>query len=141
MKASRILRTAFAAFAAAGLVAGAATAQQPQQQMQQPQTQPAPDFPEEKLDAFAEVATEVNKVIFDWRGRIQQAENEEERQSLTDEANRDIAEKTEVLISDTPDISMQEYQQIAQAAGQDPQLRQELQQRVREKMEAEQPQQ
>lgn len=91
-------------------------------------------FSDEKLDAFAEAATEVNKVMFAWRGRMQQAKNQQEQQEMLQQANEEIV----TIVQDTANISMQEYQAIATAAGEDQSLADDLRARVRKKMQDEQ---
>jgi len=97
----------------------------------QAQQQAQHDYSEKKLEAFAAAATEVNKIMFAWRGRMQQAENQEEQQQMLQQANEEIV----AIVQETPNINMQEYQEIATAAGEDQALAEELRNRVREKME------
>jgi len=100
----------------------------------QAQQQAGQEYSEQKLDAFAAAATEVNKVMFAWRGRMQQAENQEEQQAMLQQANEEIV----TIVQNTPHITMQEYQAIATAAGEDQSLADDLRERVRVKMESEQ---
>jgi len=100
----------------------------------QTQQQAGQEYSEQKLDAFAAAATEVNKVMFAWRGRMQQAENQEEQQAMLQQANEEIV----TIVQNTPHITMQEYQAIATAAGEDQSLADDLRERVRVKMESEQ---
>ena len=100
----------------------------------QAQEQAGQEYSEQKLDAFAAAATEVNKIMFAWRGRMQQAENEQEQQEMLQQANEEVV----AIVQETPNITMQEYQEIATAAGEDQTLADDLRERVRAKMESEQ---
>jgi len=131
MKMSTIVLTLATALAAI-LAAAHAPAQQPGSDTQQ--AQPAADYSDAKLDAFAEAASEVNRIMFAWRGRMQQASGEQEQQEMLQQANQEI----QTAVQETPNISMEEYQEIATAAGQNPELAETLRERVRAHMEAEQ---
>ena len=86
--------------------------QQPQQEMQQT------EFTEDQLESFVDAAVTVNDLIESWRPRITAAESEEQAAQLREQANEELAE----AIEETEGMSLEEYQQIGQAAQADPEL-------------------
>lgn len=86
--------------------------QQPQQEMQQT------EFTEDQLESFVDAAVAVNDLIESWRPRITAAESEEQAAQLREEANEELAE----AIEQTEGMSLEEYQEIGQAAQADPEL-------------------
>jgi len=104
--------------------------QQRGQQQQQQQPAPEPDFSEKKLDAFAEAAVEVNDVMLEWREKMQQAEDQSAQQEMLQKANEEIA----AIVEETPNITFEEYQEIAQVAGQNQEFAKKMRTRVEEKM-------
>ena len=85
---------------------------QPQQEMQQT------EFTEDQLESFVDAAVAVNDLIESWRPRITAAESEEQAAQLREEANEELAE----AIEQTEGMSLEEYQEIGQAAQADPEL-------------------
>lgn len=88
----------------------------------------AETYSDEKLESFAMAAVEVGKIRNDYVGRIQQAESEEERQQLAEEATGEMMQAVE----GTPGITADEYNAIIQAAQND----QELTDRIRQQIES-----
>jgi hypothetical protein len=110
---------------------GAQQGQSGQQQTQQ--SAPTPDFSEQKLDAFASAAVKVSEVRRAWAPKIRQAQQGGEKQKAQDLAKQATGEMR-TTIEKTEDISVKEYQQIAQAAQRDEQLAQKLSGIVQQKM-------
>jgi hypothetical protein len=97
--------TALAAALALG-VSGAALAQT------------APEFPQEKLEAFAEAALSIQEIRTEASTQLQQAETPDEQRALMDDANARMTAEVE----DNPAITIDEYNEIVVAAQQDPEL-------------------
>ena len=115
----RIVRTSRAlasALAMALLIGSAAPGVQAQQQ-QQPATPPATSFPQEKIEAFADAAVELQRVQDDFNAQLQTAQDEAEIGRLQEEAQQEAAQAIE-----DKGLSTDEYGAIAQAANQDPSL-------------------
>ena len=115
----RIVRTSMAlisALAMALLIGSAAPGVQAQQQ-QQPATPPATPFPQEKIEAFADAAVELQRVQDDFNAQLQTAQDEAEIGRLQEEAQQEAAQAIE-----GKGLSTDEYGAIAQAANQDPSL-------------------
>lgn len=74
-----------------------------------------------KLQAFVTAAMKVNTLIEQWTPKIQAAAPDQQAQ-LKQTANAELLN----AIQTTPDMSPQEYQQIAQAAQGDPALQQRI---------------
>jgi predicted membrane metal-binding protein len=107
--------------AAPALAQNATTGQSGQQSGQQ-QT---PSYSEQKLQSFANAATKISAVVREYRPQLRQAQqdgNRQQFQKLQQEAKKAMDEK----IAATDGISSKEYQEIAQAAQQDKQLRQKV---------------
>lgn len=117
-----------AAIAALGLVLGAAavtpaSADQPAG-MQLAQA----SYGDEKLQAFASAAVQIRQIREDYTAQIQQAESEEQRQQLAQDANAEMVGAVE----SAPGISVEEYNAIIEASAED----QELTKRINEHMES-----
>lgn len=92
----------------------------------QTETQTAPAAPEAaavdtsdaKLEAFVTALLGVEEVRIEYTPQIEAAENEEDQAALVTQANEDIIEKIEAV----PDLTVDEYVGIAQAAQQDQEL-------------------
>ena len=117
------IRSALGAFVLAlclGVLAlGPAQAQTEQQPPQQPQQEmQQTEFTEDQLESFVDAAVTVNDLIESWRPRITAAESEEQAAQLREQANEELAE----AIEQTEGMSLEEYQQIGQAAQADPEL-------------------
>jgi hypothetical protein len=117
----------------AGQPALAADGNQQSQQGQQQSQQSAPDFSEQKLNAFASAAVKVSEVRRAWAPKIRKAQQGGDKQKAQKLAQQATGEMR-TTIEDTDNISVKEYRQIAQAAQQDEQLAQELSGIVKNKM-------
>jgi Domain of unknown function (DUF4168) len=76
------------------------------------------EFSDQQLQSFVVAAIAIDGVIREWNPRIQAAENEEQAAQLREEANAELLE----TISKTEGITIDEYQEIGQAAQNDPEL-------------------
>ena len=76
------------------------------------------DFSDTKLESFVVAAMAVDQKIQEWNPRIQAAQSEEEATKLREQASAEMIES----IDQTEGISVDEYQQIGQAAQNDPAL-------------------
>lgn len=83
------------------------------------------DFTETQLDSFAETVVAVNPLIMDWNQKIQQAESEEQAKSLAEEAKAEVVSTIE-----DGGLTVETYNQIAQAAQNDPELRKQIEDRL-----------
>lgn len=127
------LALGLALVAPAGQPAFAADGGQQGQQQSQNSQQSAPDFSEQKLDAFASAAVKVSEVRRAWAPKIRKAQqggNKQKAQELSKQATGEMR----TTIEDSENISVKEYQQIAQAAQQDKQLAKELSGIMKKKM-------
>ncbi len=111
--ANRLARAAAALALTLGLAAAPAMAQQ--------------QFSDQQLDAFAETVVAVNPLIMDWNQKIQSAQSEQEKQQLAEQARTQV-----VSVIEDGGLSIETYNQIAQAAQNDPDLRQDIQERLPE---------
>lgn len=104
-----------------------------QQAQQNSQQSASADFSEQKLDAFANAAVKVSEVRRAWAPKIRKAQqggNKQKAQQLAQQATGEMR----TTIEQADNISVQEYQQIAQAAQQDQELAKELSGIVQQKM-------
>lgn len=126
-----------ALLAAAGLLAGAATVSaqgQPQQAPAQPQTQaPAMDVSESQVESFVDAYMAVQGINQEYTQKLQNVEDPEKATEMQQEAQTKMQE----AVSDTG-LSISEYQQIAQAAGQDEELRGQIEEELTSRVEDEQ---
>jgi hypothetical protein len=76
-----------------------------------------------KLESFVVAAVAVNKLMEEWSPRIQEAQNENEANTLRQQAQSEFVEAVE----QTEGITLDEYQMIGQAAQQDPALNARIQ--------------
>jgi hypothetical protein len=76
------------------------------------------EFSDAKLESFVVAAIAVEKKIQEWSPRVQAAQNEQEAAELREQASADVIE----TIDGTEGMSVDEYQQIGQAAQADPDL-------------------
>jgi len=126
------LALSLAVIGAAGQPALAAE-DDPQAQQTAQQSGSTPEFGEQKLDAFADAAVKVSQVRSDWAPKIRKAQqngDDQKAQELSKQATGEMRSS----IEETDNISVQEYQQIAQAAQQDQNLAKELSSMMQEKM-------
>ena len=75
-------------------------------------------YDQAKLEAYATAAILTNKLIAQWQPLVDQAGNPEEATALTEQANEEIA----MMIENTPDLNLAEFQEISEAAKADPAL-------------------
>jgi hypothetical protein len=101
--------------AAAMLLAAPYAMAQEQPQQNQPMT--PPDFSQQKIEAFADAATEVQRVQTDLDSKAKAAQNPEEVTQLRQEAQQEASQAVE-----DSGLSVDEYTAIAQAASEDPDL-------------------
>lgn len=85
------------------------------------------NFTADQLDAFAETVVAVNPLIMDWNQKIQQAESQEQAQAMAEEAQAEV-----VAAIEDGGLTVETYNQIAQAAQNDDQLRKEIEDRLPE---------
>lgn len=71
-----------------------------------------------QLESFVDAAIVVNDLIEEWQPRIMAAETDEQAAQLREQANVELAQAIEA----TEGMTLQEYQQIGQAAQADPEL-------------------
>jgi Domain of unknown function (DUF4168) len=86
-----------------------------QEQPQAPMT--PPDFSEEKIEAFVDAATEVQRVQTELDAKAQETQDPEEVAQLQKEAQQEASQAVE-----DSGLSVDEYAAIAEAANQDPDL-------------------
>ena len=106
--------------AAAMLAVAAPQAMAQTQPQGQPPTQPpmgAPDFPQEKIEAFADAAVEVQRVQTELSAKAQQATNADEIARVQQEAQEAASKAVE-----DSGLTVDEYTAIVDAAKQDPEL-------------------
>ncbi len=115
-------RFAAAALAAGMLVAAPALAQgAPGEATQaQPQAQ-AQQYGEGKIESFAAATSEINEIIQKWQPRLNEAASAEQAAELHQQAQQEMLTAVE-----GSGISVDEYNEIAMAAEEDPQLRQDI---------------
>jgi hypothetical protein len=101
--------------AAAMLLAAPYAMAQEQPQQNQPMT--PPEFSQQKIEAFADAATEVQRVQTDLDSKAKAAQNPEEVTQLRQEAQQEASQAVE-----DSGLSVDEYTAIAQAASEDPDL-------------------
>jgi hypothetical protein len=76
-----------------------------------------------KLESFVVAALAVNDLMAEWSPRIQGAKNEEEANTLRQQAQSEFV----AAVEQTEGITIEEYQTIGQAAQQDPKLNARIQ--------------
>jgi hypothetical protein len=75
-------------------------------------------FSDGKLESFVVAAIAVDQKVQEWSPRIEAAQNEQEAAELREQASDEVLE----TIDGTEGMSVDEYQQIGQAAQADPEL-------------------
>lgn len=111
---SRLARVAAIAAVSLGLAAAPAAMAQSQSQ-----------FTDDQLNAFAETVVAVNPLIASWNQKIQAAESQEQAQQLAQQARGEVISEIE-----KGGLTLETYNQIAQAAQQDPELRKDIEDRL-----------
>lgn len=87
-------------------------------QAQAPQTQAPPgDFSQQQLEAFADAATELQRVQTDFNEQAKNVEDQDEITRLHQQAQTEASQAVE-----NSGLSVEEYSAIAQAANADPKL-------------------
>jgi hypothetical protein len=76
------------------------------------------EYSDQQLESFVVAALAIDEVIREWNPRIQAAENEEQATQLREQANAALLE----TISKTDGITIDDYQEIGQAAQSNPEL-------------------
>jgi hypothetical protein len=84
--------------------------------------------PDELLDSFVVAALNVSEIAEEYQGRIQDAESDEARQVLADEAQAAMV----AAVEEADGITVEEYLTISQAARTDADLNQRLMDRLAE---------
>lgn len=103
--------------------------QQQQQQRPMPQEQQeAPDVSDSQKEQFVDAYLALQEVRQDYSEQVQNAEGQEEAQSIQQEARDAMM----TAITDTG-MSMEEYQEVAMAMQQDDEVRQELADMIQER--------
>lgn len=87
----------------------------------------AQQFSDEKIEAFAVAALEVSKIRKSYVGQIQQAETEEQRKQLAEQATGEMVAAVEA----SPGITTDEYNAIIQAARTDQALAQRINEQIK----------
>jgi uncharacterized iron-regulated membrane protein len=125
LRTAAVALAAAAGIAVAGLAGPAAAQSGSDQQTAQQSQQQSADYSDAKLEAFAVAATKVRAVMQEYRPQLrkaQQNQDQEQFQKVQAEARKAV----ETEISGTDGISTREYQQIAQDARNDEQLREKV---------------
>lgn len=91
-------------------------------------------FDEATLDAFADVALDINIMLSQAQQALQTAASEEDRQAKIQE----LQTKIDAMIANAEGISQEEYAEVETAAEQDPDLANVLRERIMAKMQARQ---
>ncbi len=86
------------------------------------QAVPPVEIQESEIDAFVVAYKEVVAIEQDYSARIQQVEDEAEKQSLVQEAQTEMTE----AVDESPDIEVDRYVEILQLAQTDPDLQAQL---------------
>ena len=76
------------------------------------------EFSDQQLESFVVAALAVDELIREWNPRIQAAENEAQAAQMREEANAALLE----TIAKTDGMTIEQYQEIGQAAQSDAQL-------------------
>jgi len=78
----------------------------------------AATFDDEKLEAFASAVVQVEEIRASYAAPFQEAETDEQRAEINQQAAQEMTE----VIEQAPDITLDEYDAVIQAAQQDPDL-------------------
>jgi GTP1/Obg family GTP-binding protein len=81
--------------------------------------QAQPEFSKQQLESFVVAALAVDELIREWNPRIQAAQDDAQAAQLREQANGQLVE----AIARTDGITLEQYQQILQAAKADPDLK------------------
>jgi hypothetical protein len=91
---------------------------QPAPETQQLEQAPTMSVDEAQLEAFVEALRTVDELEREYTETLQEAESDEQREQIVAEANTAMAE----AIENTPNMTLDEYVAILQAAQNDPEL-------------------
>lgn len=116
---------------AGALAAGPGAAAQDAPMEAPPMETPSVSYSDEKLEAFAGVAIEIQGVVAGLRQEVAQAEDEEAKRAILEEGNQRMA----ALIQEQPGITRQEYQAIARKAQTDEEFKARVDAIARAKLE------
>ena len=90
--------------------------------------QAAEQFDDATIEAFAAAQARVEEIRAEYAAQYQAAQSEEERQEINQMATEEMVE----AVRDTPDISVEEYDAVIQAANQDPALAERVNEAIAE---------
>lgn len=119
-------RLTLAALASAGLAFGAVLAMPAA--AQQSETQQQVSFSDEKLRSFATAAVKLSQIRSEYQAQMGNAENDQQRQQLTQQTNQKMAQ----AVQQTDGISVEEYNQIAQASRSNPEVAEKVETYMKE---------
>jgi len=125
IRTAAIALAAAAGLAVAGLAGPAAAQNSGNQQSGQQSQQQSTNYSDAKLESFAMAAVKVRTVMEEYRPQLRQARQNQDQEQF-EKVRTQARKKVEQKISNTEGISNQEYQQIAQDARDDQQLRQKV---------------
>lgn len=113
-------------------LSGTALAQQsgtPQGSMNQPQAaqEVKTDFEEQELKTFVEIQKDIGEVRNEYAQKIQTVEDQEEAQALQEEARDEL-----IGVVENADLSVEKYNQIAQAYQASPEVRKKVNEMVQQ---------
>jgi hypothetical protein len=107
-------RLPIAALIAAGFAFGGMTAPNAVAQTQMEQG----SFSDEMLKSFAEAAVKLTTIRLEFQNQMQEAETTEQQMQLQQQTNQRMAQ----VVQDTPGITIEEYNAIAEASQSNPEL-------------------
>ena len=114
-----------AGLALAGLAGPAAAQNSGNQGSAQQSQQQTPNYSDAKLESFAMAASKVRTVMQEYRPQLRQARQNQDREQF-EKVRMEARKAVEEKISATQGITSREYQQIAQDARNDQQLREKV---------------
>lgn len=130
--------TPFAATAvAAGLALAGAAALPAAAQDDAPEAPEAPeaaapaDFSDSQLEAFAQAAVDVAEIRDQYAMELNEIEDQAEQEQLVEEGNAAML----AAVEDNPDITLDEYLEIGEAAAADPELGERISTMIQDMME------
>ncbi|WP_164870880.1 DUF4168 domain-containing protein [Mesobaculum littorinae] len=92
--------------------------------------QASSDFSDEQLDSFVDAAMDVAALRQDYAMRMNEAESDEARQTLVDEANTEMRS----VIEEADGITVDEYIEIGEASAADEELNERIVTMLRDRM-------
>jgi len=122
----QIARSTLAAVAALGMVFGAASltgvATTPAAAQQAPAPGQAPTVDDQTLRSFAMATLEIQEISQTYQPQLEAAQSPEEQQEIAQTANEEMVRAVEAV----PGIDVDQYNAIAEAAQNDPQMMQQI---------------